>query len=439
MWPYPQHNVPLPMTFTVRLLSAAFFLVAGVSFISTAHARTDSPEFVAISIPDSLESPLDSTYRKRRHFRFRRPGYRAAYVGDYSFRWPYREAALYRPIPAIRYNRVEGLVLGLVRQPLSFDDYARGRIFGQVGYAFALDAWRYEVGAESRLRGGDFALKTGVSYRRNTVSEDVWKSSWAENSLAAFLFKSDFFDYYEVRGWSAYAVQQITSLVQLSAGFRGETYHSLDRNANWALFGGSGFRANPLVDEGLMHSFVFAGEGGRVRGFDHLPSGAAFRIEAELGEGLGGDFSFNRLLADGRVYLPATSHSSLSMRLRGGVASDGAPIQKYFTMGGIGTVRGYPINAFGGTRMLLGNVEYAVDDVSLFDELLNDLQVFGFADAGWVNDRGTNHFRMDDLLTSVGVGIGFDDRLLRLELAFPLVDTGIGRSPTLWFRLNPTF
>lgn len=391
---------------------------------------------------DERERDEDRDWKPRDRRAF---GYRTYSVtlNDFLRDWPYTETALYRPIPAVRYNRVEGLVLGIGMPPLRWDDYDRNHVYGQIGYAFALDRWRYEVGMETRIGGGyrsDYNLKLGGNYHRNTATDDLWKSSWLENSLAAFLFKNDFFDYYEVQGWTLYAVQQLTPYAQFSAGYRSDDYSSLDRNTNWALFGGDDFRDNPAIDDGEMRSFVFAFEGGRIGDMDYLPRGLAFRTEAEFGKGLGGDFSFNRFLGDVRAYVPTSYHSTLSLRLRGGyLDGDNAPIQKHFTIGGLGSVRGYPQNLFFGTRTLLGNVEFAFDDVSLFDEILDDVQFFGFADAGWVNELGRNAFHTDDLFTSVGLGIGLDDRYLRLELAWPLRDVGFGHEPTLWLRLNPTF
>ena len=365
-------------------------------------------------------------------------------VGAFNNRWPYRnEIALNRPVPAIRYNRVEGFVLGLGVDPLRWTDRGRLRPFGQAGYAFALDEWRYEAGGELRLDGArraDFGLKVGGSYYHNTFSRDTWKTSWLENSLAAFFFEYDFFDYYDVEGWQLYAVQRLTPLVQLGVGYRQDDYRSLEKQTGWSVFEGEGFAFNPAIDEGRMQSVVITAEGGRVRNLRELPRGAAFRTELEIGEGLGGDFDFTRFVGDARVYLPVAHFSSLALRLRGGVLDGGAvPVQKAFTLGGVGSVRAYPQNAFLGTRMLLGNAEYIVDDVRVFDDVLEDLSVFGFFDAGWVNAFETDDFSFDDVLPTAGFGLGFGDRTLRLELAFPLRDVGTGRDPSLWVRLTPTF
>lgn len=387
-------------------------------------------------------------YRRTRD-RWRRAGFDrhsdvGTFVGDFDDSWPFRETALYRPIPANRYNRVEGLVLGFGLRPLEWYDYERGKIYGQAGYSFGLDSWRYEIGAETRpgdIYNPDFDFKLGGSYRRNTATNDLWKASWAENSLAAFFVENDFFDFYEVEGWTLYTAARVGSFLQLSGGYRSDDYRSLVRNTGWSLFNGNGFRENPAINEGRMQSLVFSIEGGDLWHRYSQPRGAIFRAEVEVGEGMGGDFSFTRYLGDVRFHLPTGRYSTLSFRFRGGIASDEAPIQKQFTLGGVGSSLAYPQNAFLGSRMALGNVEYNMADVTLFDDFLEDINLFGFFDAMWVNSvGGTNTFDMDDVLPGAGLGLALDDQFLRLELAWPLRSEFAGtKEPTLWLRLNPKF
>ncbi len=364
-----------------------------------------------------------------------------AYAGGSSDGWPFSYALPYRYIPAWRYNRVEGLVVGIGARPLNFDDEDRLKIIGQVGYAFGLEKVRYEVGGEVRLTDAPsdrYGLKVGGAYRRNTATNDTWKTTWTENSLAAFFFKNDFFDYYEVEGWSAYAVGRLTPYAQLTAGYFSEDYRSLDRNVHWSLFGGDGFRVNPPVDEDRIGALKLALEAGAVRSYEDLPRGAALRTEIETSRGMGGDFEYTRLTADARAYLPTGRYGSLALRLRGGTTSGTVPYQKGFTLGGVGSVRAYPQNAFYGTDMLLGNVEYILGDMDL--GFLDDFHLLGFADFGWTNGWGARRsFDVDDVLPSAGFGIGLDERLLRLELAWPLKDAGFGLGPSLWLRLAPTF
>jgi hypothetical protein len=364
--------------------------------------------------------------------------------GEWNNRWPYQMHALYRSIPSIRYNRVEGLFLGLSRAPLEWSSWDRGRIYGQGGYAFALDEWEYRIGAETRMgsrrSNPHFDLKIGGVHQRNTDTDDLWKASWGENTAASMLFRHDFFDYYRTEGWSAYAVARMTRYSQFSVAYRDEQYLSQQTNTNWSVFGEGNFRPNPAINEGQMHSFVLALEGGSIRDLKRRPRGAAFRLEAELGQGLGGDFDFSRYLGDVRTYARLSREAGFSLRLRGGFTEGTVPLQKAFTLGGIGTVRGYNQNQFIGTRMALANAELSLYDPDIANWILNDMTLFGTFDAGWTNlQAGTNTFSMDDLFTSAGFGLALDDRQVRIEVSWPLRDLGTGYEPSIWLRFNPTF
>ncbi|MEZ4697136.1 MAG: BamA/TamA family outer membrane protein [Rhodothermales bacterium] len=363
----------------------------------------------------------------------------ATYVGEFHYGWPFRETGIYRNTPAIRYTRVDGLVLGIRKLPLAWDSWERGTIYGHVGYATASKRPQFEVGAEARpieQNKSQLGFKLGGSYRRATATEDLWKTGWFENSLAAGLFNYDFFDYYETEGFTGYGMLRLTPMLQVTGGFRSEKYRTLDRETTWSLFGGSHFTANPGVVEGLMNTALVVVEGGAVSDYEWLPRGFAFRAEGEIGQGVGGDFDFNRAVAEGRAYLPAGRDGTLALRLRGGVGQGTIPAQKLFTIGGIGSVRGYSQNAFAGRRMLVGSAEYSVRQ----DWLWDDFVIGAFVDGGWLSTPSSKSFRMSDVFPSAGLSLGLMDQSLRLELAWPLdEDRTSSTAPSLWLRLSPSF
>lgn len=436
------------MTRFYRWLLPALAALLLFTPVAVAHPADDVP-------PDSsaaVETPPDLSHRFHRvtdrlgrtldPWDDRAHRQVGAFAGDLSGPWPFRrERALYPSTPAVRYNRVEGLVLGFQRHPMRWSDDDDHRFYGQLGYAFALDRLRYAAGFEIRAdqeRDTRYGLKIGALYRRNTATNDAWKTSWLENSLAASLSKNDYFDYHEVQGWTLYATHRLTRYAQLTTGFRTEDYASLQQETTWSLFGGSGFAPNPAIDEGHYNAFVLALEAGRVADFDDEPRGAAVRLEAELGHGLDNPIPYNRYQADGRAYLPVTPFSTLALRLRGGYATHDAPVQKQFTIGGIGSVRGLPQNGFAGARTLIGNAEYIVDDAELLDDVFDDMTLIGFVDAGWVGDAGTR-FSANDVLPAAGVGVGFDDRTVRLDVSWPLRTINGNTGPSVWLRISPTF
>jgi len=365
------------------------------------------------------------------------------YVGaDEGWTHPHeRESAIYRTPPPFRYNRVEGLVLGIQRAPLSLrDPDETARIYGQVGYAFMLNDIRYNVGLESKvLRAPETSLKLGVAYQKQTLSPDRWKTSFVENSLGGLGLRYDFFDYYEAEGLSLYAVQALPANVRLTVGFRAEEHRSLSRNTRWSLFDVGSFRSNPEAEEGRLQAGVLSLEGGRIRDPDDLPSGAAVRVAATLGTAFGGNINVNRYEVDGRAFVPLTPDTRLGLRLRGGYATSGAPPQMEFTLGGIGSLRSYDQNALRGTRALLGNVEYIIDGATLDNDFLEDVFLVGLFDAGWVGQPGQS-FQLDNVQPSAGFGIGLDERQIRLDVSWPLRNgPASGSVPSVWFRITPNF
>ncbi len=397
------------------------------------HAALDSTESDA---PAFEEAPWDRT-----------EAYVDDHAGDYvgtteGWTGPFgQESAVYRAAPPLRYNRVEGLVLGLRRTPLSLrdpDDTAR--IYGQLDYAFALEDVRYTIGVESKLiRGEETGLKVGVSYEKQTRTPDRWKTSYVENSLGGVGLGYDFFDYYEGEGLSVYAVQALSSTFRLTAGVRFEEHRPLSRNTGWSLFEATSFRSNPAAEAGRLHAGTVSLEGGHVEDRDDLPTGAAFRTTATIGTDFGGDLRANRYEVDGRAFLPLSANTRLRLRLRGGYATSDAPTQQQFSLGGIGSVRSYDQNALRDTRMLLGNAEYIIDGATLDDNFLDDLFLVGLFDAGWVGGPDSR-FRVGDVLPSAGFGIGLDDRKVRLDVSWPLRSVpATGSRPSMWLRITPNF
>lgn len=434
----------------------ACILIAGILTPDAAGARSQPEGSVMADTTAALSDPDPTPHPPKRHHPADRWGDRidtspwtppahpheGTSASDLRGNGPFQnERALYTVPPAVRYTRVEGLTIGVQRAPLRWSSSERYRAYGQVGYATALQRLRYSAGLELRAdprQEARYGLKFGARYQHNTVTPDAWKTSWLENSLAAGFFQNDAFNYYDAQGWTLYASHRLTPYAQLTTGFRTETHRSLAQATSWSLFGGNGFASNPAIDSGHYKSVVVAFEGGHVAHFDRTPRGAAFRLDAEFGQGMGNPIGYNRYQADGRAYVPVTPFSTVALRLRGGYATAGAPVQKQFTIGGRGSVRGLTQNGFAGTRTLLGNAEYIIDDVALSDHIFTDLSVIGFVDAGWVGTANTR-FAMHDVLPSAGFGIGFDDRTVRVDVAWPLRRIDGQTGPSVGFRISPSF
>lgn len=379
----------------------------------------------------ALEAMYSSSYREGGRRRFY----------DDSWRWVEDQEGM------LHYNRVEGLFVGW-RLPHTYDPYREAVDFGlysEVGYGFKSAAWRYQIGAEFSAfvalpREISYLITLGAEYHDFTGTEDSWVIPQWENSLAAFLFREDYLDFYRRLGPSIYLTQRIGGILQFTGRFTSDEFESLSNGTDWALFGGGDFRFNPPVDEGEINSLrgelrldTRNGRRSPTRGW--LIEGLAERA----GDGLEGEYEFQRYFVDVRRYQPLGSYERIDLRVRAGTARGSLPSQYLYSLGGISTLRGYEFKEFTGDRMVLGNLECRIDADRrwghdwTFGDLLYPLL---FLDAGvvWSDEES---FSDQEVKASAGVAITSDNGDFRINFAKPL-DRG-ERKIAVSLRVSRTF
>ncbi|MCK5146961.1 BamA/TamA family outer membrane protein [bacterium] len=361
--------------------------------------------------------------------------------------------------PEYRYNRVEGLFLGMKVDA----DYWRYRrpsspfVFGSAGYAFAAKELEYQIGIEQGfMERSRFAI--GAEYHRQIDSPDRWIIGDEENSLAALLIKEDFMDFYLKEGGSIYISQALGRDLKLKAFYSYDRLDSLDRYASWSLFGkDKKFRPNPAMDAGDIRTI-----GGNIT-FDtrnntkRTTRGWFATASYEKADpSMGGIFGFERLETDIRRFQSLGFDQGLDIRIRVGTATGHMPWQKSYQLGGISTVRAFRYKSLsggplkrGGNRMILAQIEYRLGegywpedlDLGLFD-LFNFIV---FADAGWVGFvdenlglfEGFKGLKMNDFKSDIGIALANASGSVRIEVA-RRTDTN-HRPFRFYFRINRPF
>ena len=332
-----------------------------------------------------------------------------------------------------RYNRVEGLFLGLRLLCDQWDDReSLIDVYGHIGYGFAGKQACYQIGAERTFfeRIGPIF---GIEAHEVTQTQDEWIMPSFENSLAAMLIREDFHDFYREEGYSVYMNYYASNFLKLSAAYHQKEHFNLTKETNWSVFGGDKkFRENPLIDEINFKSVV-----GEIkldtRDSQKYPNRGW--LLTFTGEFAGPDINktseidFDRFIVDVRRYQPISYGENIDFRLRAGSSRGRLPIQYQFDLGGISTLRGYEFKEFeNGNRMILGNIEYRIyGNRSPLNSALgiSDLNLILFADAGllWsVSDSldasdGFGDLDWDDLKTSLGFAISNDDGNVRISFA----------------------
>ena len=372
-----------------------------------------------------------------------------------SRRWRRRD----RWEPEVRYNRVEGVYLGM---KLNRD---RGRrwypsrptLYGFAGYAFAANDMQYQIGLEKGFFD-EFRLAFGGEYHHRITTPDLWIMPEEENSLAAFLIKEDFHDFYLTEGWSGYVTQNFTPALKISAGYQTDELKHEDRHARWSLFGGKKrFRENPVMDEGRNNVVS-----GRLvidtrNSVKRTTRGWYILVEAERADdGLGGDFTYDRVVADLRRFQPLGFGEGVDLRIRVGTGQGRLPWQKSYYLGGVSTLRGFRYKAFpngweepGANRMVLAQLEYRLGREELPDMmdigLLDNFNLILFTDAGWTANvdttfgptEGFKELSIGRLKHDVGIALANRDGNVRFEVARR---TDTSEKPyTFWFRISRPF
>jgi hypothetical protein len=330
-------------------------------------------------------------YREDRH-RFSHPG------NSFSAPWVNETANLDNFI--FRYNRVEGLFLGLgSEKKYNWNGRREFSTYGSIGWGVRSHTWRGNLGIARQfpigVNEGDELFEIGVEGYSLTDSKDRWLIDVRENTAAALLIHEDFRDYFERNGYSAhlaYYAQNDNVKIELKALYLADEYASLGNNAEWALFGGDKlFRPNPKINDGKMRSALTSAGISTERKSARGPEGWSIFGSYEYGpKTLGGDFDFDQYVLDIRRFQPISSYDNLNLRFRAGTSDGSLPVQKAYDLGGLGTLNAFPFKAETGNRMILFNAEYimngsALDDLDFWPSwLFRHVNLLFFSDAGLV-------------------------------------------------------
>lgn len=340
----------------------------------------------------------------------------------------------------VNYNRVQGLFLGLAIPKKIIGKYNRLNIYGFGGYGFREKKWNYKLGIANWLFSQkDFRFELGADVYDFTDTKDSWFISPMENSLAAFLLHEDFQDFYRRSGYTFHASQNLSVYLQGTIAYSSDEYGSVEKNADWALFGGKKkFRENPAIDEGNMRSLY--GEIYLDTRNNHKNPSAGWYAKIGLetsNSKLKSDFSFNQYIFELRRYQPVGYQNRLDLRIKTATSVGEVPLQKLYQLGGVSTLRAFKNKAlrgaegeFGGDRMLLANLEYVVSPKVLGRDFLfiDDVRYILFFDAGNVWQRenvskddswssGFSHLKLNSFKSDIGMAISSWSGKFRMSLA----------------------
>jgi hypothetical protein len=359
--------------------------------------------------------------------RYREPRKRFAERGT-TFNVPWLPEQTNLDNVIFRYNRVEGIFLGLGSdKKFYWDGQKRWSAYGSVGYGFKAHKWRGNIGLARQfpvaVLDGRQLLELGVEGYSLTDSRDQWLISATENTLSALVIHEDFRDYFQREGFTvhgSYFIMQDEAKAELSLAYLVDRYASLLNRVDWALFGGDKvFRLNPPITPGQMRSILFSGGFNTVSRTSAGPEGWNILASSEIAKrSFSSDFDFDRYEIDVRRFQPLGQFESMNIRLRIGTAGGAIPLQKAFDLGGLGTTNAFPFKSETGNRMILCNAEFIMNGNILEDLdfwpswLFRHFNFLLLSDAGLIRSvapaasatEGFNHIHWNEFRHDFGFG-----------------------------------
>jgi hypothetical protein len=238
------------------------------------------------------------------------------------------------------FNRVDGAYVGGAHEWRA----TPGVIFTtKLGYALGSEMWQYRVGGHVLLSGAH-RLWVGAAYHDETVGWPALVPSGYDPTASALVARVDPSDYYREHGYTLSLGVKLLDFTRLEVRY--------DDARQWTqdTVPGPGFGStrrpglpNPPIQDGQMRSVsgILTYDSRqllRSRGVDYRLSGANWTCvtlgaEVAAPSVIATDFSFRRYSLQLERQQQTLGLGTSTLTLAGGVATHGAPPQRYFTVG----------------------------------------------------------------------------------------------------------
>ena len=352
-------------------------------------------------------------------------------------------------------NRVDGFTpwVGVEGTLHDHASYNHLHAYGRLGYGFASHDARFVVGA-LRPFGPERLVTLGYEFHDIADSDDSFRLLGFEQPPTWIVTSEEVKDYYRRRGHEAYGFVRLGHRAQLGLTWRSDELQSLDVHSDGILFVDKTPEPNQQIDDGTLRSGIATlrwadrpelfgtrrreREAFLVRSpYDtRLEEGQELRAEASFEwadpDTLGGDFSFHRFIGSIRGARDLGPGHSVRAWVLLGLAGGDVPLPRRFFLGGLGTLRGRELKAFGGDNAALASVEWLIRLPSPFPGLV------GFYDGGTAWDEGGDRDWKSDLGAGLEwpAGRGF---YLRGDVGFPLQRAVWEKTARFTWRLRLPF
>ena len=338
----------------------------------------------------------------------------------------------------IRYDRVEGLFLGLKGARDSIIDGFS--LFGTAGYGFSDKRGKYSLGVGRYVSSGRRYKVEVEGYRGFSNVPDEAYYDPLVIAFAAALNKSDYRDYFYANGWRGSFEGRPLNLFSFRIEYRNEDERTATNTTDFSIFDRSkAFRQNPPIAEGEMRNVKALFRYGE----DPVPFGLVTQNSAEVevehsSPGLlASSFDFTRVIFRGearittfasRLLFPPT----LNIKLTAGTSSGTLPPQRLFSLesrcddlGPFGVLRTGDVKEFAGDRFVSLSVEqnfrstpFLLLDIPYLYRSSIELILHGTVAQTWSSSMLFFGKTTNGWYSEVGIGVSRLLSLFRLDVSY---------------------
>jgi Hemolysin activation/secretion protein len=298
----------------------------------------------------------------------------------------------------VRYNRVEALSAGVLIES------TLGRGYTATGSArIGVADWQPNVEVHLRRGNGDRSYSLGA-YRRLNSANDWGDPLSLGASISALLWSHDEGFYFRSAG--AELLSNTTNGDAFTWRLFAERQDDAEKHTNlslWHALGGAGF--NPNIRARNATELGLGAQYSAASGLD--PNSLRTALDLR-GEGATGTFDYARASAEATATLGLGKKIDGALTASVGSSVGAVPVQRFWFLGGVATVRGQEPGTLAGDAYWLGRVEIG--------RSFHAVRPTIFYDLGWAGAR-TDFARSGRPISGAGVGVSAFDGLVRFDLA----------------------
>jgi len=317
--------------------------------------------------------------------------------------WDPQKATLHYGVDRgmLRYNRVEALSAGVLVESTLGRGYT-----ANASARIGIGDWQPNVEGHVMRGNGDRNYSLGA-YRRLNSANDWGDPLSVGSSISSLLWAHDEGFYFRSAG------AELTSTTPRDGAITwrlfAERQDDAEKHTNvslWHLLGGAGFNPNVRA----QNATVFGAGAAYHDSYGLDPKGLRATLDVRA-EGGTGTFDYGRGSAEATVTHGLFSDLDGAFTASVGSSLGTVPLQRFWFLGGVATVRGQEPGTIAGDSYWLGRVELG----RTFAEFRPTI----FYDLGWAGSRGS-FARNGSPISGAGIGASVLDGLVRFDVAHGL-------------------